>query len=151
MFVWHCKIAPSSFGEDYQTGDIVTYYRPYSRVSRAHIAIVTGEIGPSGNPMIVHNRGYGAKEVERFLYHDGGLKGLSGVSNDMRDLEESRDPAAAFASRLHERIGRRCRRLRPVGGAGARRGDPDRCGGPDHRRGEGRRYRRTDARLFRPP
>lgn len=62
-------IAPSSFGEDYQTGDIVTYYRPYSRVSRAHIAIVTGEIGPSGNPMIVHNRGWGP-QVEDALFVD---------------------------------------------------------------------------------
>jgi acetate kinase len=31
------------------------------------------------------------------LYRDCGLKGLSGVSNDVRELVESRDPRAAFA------------------------------------------------------
>jgi acetate kinase len=31
------------------------------------------------------------------LYRDCGLKGLSGVSNDMRELETSADPRAAFA------------------------------------------------------
>ncbi len=38
-----------------------------------------------------------ATAVQRFLYHDCGLKGLSGVSNDMRELEASADPRAAFA------------------------------------------------------
>jgi len=31
------------------------------------------------------------------LYHDCGVKGLSGISNDMRELEASGDPRAAFA------------------------------------------------------
>jgi acetate kinase len=35
--------------------------------------------------------------VQDFLYRDCGLKGLSGVSNDMRELESSADPRAAFA------------------------------------------------------
>jgi acetate kinase len=35
--------------------------------------------------------------VQRFLYNECGLKGLSGVSNDMRELEASADPRAAFA------------------------------------------------------
>jgi acetate kinase len=39
----------------------------------------------------------GAKEVERFLYHDCGLKGLSGISNDVRELLASTDPRARFA------------------------------------------------------
>ena len=38
-----------------------------------------------------------AYEVERFLYHEGGLKGLSGVSNDMRDLLASEAPGAKLA------------------------------------------------------
>jgi acetate kinase len=36
-------------------------------------------------------------EVQDFLYRDCGLKGLSGVSNDMRELQNSSDPRAAFA------------------------------------------------------
>ncbi len=63
------KITPSMFGEDYKPGDIVTYYRPFSRISRAHIAVVSDVIGPSGHPMIVHNRGWGP-QIEDALFVD---------------------------------------------------------------------------------
>jgi acetate kinase len=35
--------------------------------------------------------------VQDLLYHDSGLKGLSGISNDMRDLQSSSDPRARLA------------------------------------------------------
>ena len=35
--------------------------------------------------------------MQDFLYRDCGLKGLSGVSNDMRELEASDDPKAKLA------------------------------------------------------
>jgi acetate kinase len=38
-----------------------------------------------------------AREVETILYKKSGLLGISGISNDMRDLLESREPAAALA------------------------------------------------------
>jgi acetate kinase len=38
-----------------------------------------------------------AKSIERFLYQECGLKGLSGISNDVRDLLGSSDPRAAMA------------------------------------------------------
>jgi acetate kinase len=38
-----------------------------------------------------------AKEIERFLYHDCGLKGLSGISNDVRELLASSHPQAKLA------------------------------------------------------
>ncbi len=38
-----------------------------------------------------------ADEVQKFLYSNCGLKGLSGISNDVRDLEESDDPGAKLA------------------------------------------------------
>jgi acetate kinase len=38
-----------------------------------------------------------AAQVQSFLYGECGLKGLSGISNDMRELEASADPRAAFA------------------------------------------------------
>jgi acetate kinase len=38
-----------------------------------------------------------AKEIERFLYHDCGLKGLSGISNDVRELLASASPSARLA------------------------------------------------------
>ena len=36
-------------------------------------------------------------EVEDFLYEECGLKGLSGISNDVRELDASSDPGAGFA------------------------------------------------------
>ncbi len=35
--------------------------------------------------------------IEHLLYHDCGLKGLSGISNDVRELLASTDPRAKFA------------------------------------------------------
>ena len=35
--------------------------------------------------------------VQDLLYRESGLKGLSGISNDMRDLQSNTDPAAALA------------------------------------------------------
>lgn len=46
---------------------------------------------------LMQQKGMTAKDVERFLYNDCGLKGLSGVSNDVRVLLESADPRAKFA------------------------------------------------------
>jgi acetate kinase len=36
--------------------------------------------------------------IEDLLYRESGLKGLSGISNDMRDLESNSDPRAALAA-----------------------------------------------------
>jgi acetate kinase len=36
-------------------------------------------------------------EVQDFLYRECGLKGLSGISNDMRELQGNSDPRAVFA------------------------------------------------------
>jgi len=38
-----------------------------------------------------------AKEVEAMLYKESGLLGISGVSNDMRELQASQSPAARLA------------------------------------------------------
>jgi acetate kinase len=35
--------------------------------------------------------------VQDFLYRECGLKGLSGISNDVRELQSTTDPRAAFA------------------------------------------------------
>jgi uncharacterized protein YijF (DUF1287 family) len=57
------------FPEDYKPGDVVTYYRPFSRVSNAHIAVVSDVLAPTGRPMIVHNRGWGP-QLEDALFID---------------------------------------------------------------------------------
>lgn len=45
----------------------------------------------------MQQKGMAAKDIERLLYNDCGLKGLSGVSNDVRVLLDSTDPRAKFA------------------------------------------------------
>ena len=62
-------LAISDLAEDYQPGDIVTYYRPQNRSSTTHIAIVTDLIAPSGRPLILHNRGWGP-QLEDGLFVD---------------------------------------------------------------------------------
>jgi acetate kinase len=51
-----------------------------------------------------------AREISDLLYKDAGLKGMSGLTNDMRLLEKSNDKAAMdavdyFVSRLRREIG----------------------------------------------
>jgi acetate kinase len=46
---------------------------------------------------LMNEKGMNAKAIERFLYNDCGLKGLSGVSNDVRELLASSDPRAKLA------------------------------------------------------
>jgi acetate kinase len=57
----------------------------------------TGQIDPGVILYLMSAKGMSAAEVQDFLYRDCGLKGLSGVSNDMRELQNSSDPNAAFA------------------------------------------------------
>ena len=59
----------TSFAENYRPGDIVTYYRPQNQRTRAHIAIVSSVMAPSGRLMIVHNRGWGP-QLEDALFVD---------------------------------------------------------------------------------
>jgi acetate kinase len=56
-----------------------------------------GQIDPGVVLYLISERGMSASNVQNFLYRDCGLKGLSGVSNDMRELEASSDPHAKLA------------------------------------------------------
>jgi len=57
----------------------------------------TGQIDPGVILYLMTTKGMSPAEVQDFLYRDCGLKGLSGVSNDMRELMTSGDPRAVFA------------------------------------------------------
>lgn len=46
---------------------------------------------------LISEKGMSAKEIEHLLYNDCGLKGLSGISNDVRELLASEDPRAKRA------------------------------------------------------
>jgi acetate kinase len=56
-----------------------------------------GQLDPGVVLYLISEKGMSASNVQNFLYRDCGLKGLSGVSNDMRELEASRDPKAKLA------------------------------------------------------
>jgi acetate kinase len=56
-----------------------------------------GQIDPGVLLYFLAEKGMSVKEVEDLLYRQSGLKGLSGISNDMRELEASASPAAALA------------------------------------------------------
>jgi acetate kinase len=56
-----------------------------------------GQIDPGVVLYLMSTKGMTASAVQDFLYRNCGLKGLSGVSNDMRELLASRDPRAEFA------------------------------------------------------
>jgi len=56
-----------------------------------------GQIDPGVLLYLLNEKEMRPSALQHYLYHDCGLKGLSGLSNDMRELESSRDPQAAFA------------------------------------------------------
>jgi len=56
-----------------------------------------GQIDPGVVLYLISEKGMSASNVQNFLYRDCGLKGLSGISNDMRELEASEDPRAKLA------------------------------------------------------
>jgi acetate kinase len=56
-----------------------------------------GAVDPGVILYLFQNLGLSAKEVETILYKRSGLLGISGTSNDMRDLLGNSDPAAKLA------------------------------------------------------
>jgi len=56
-----------------------------------------GAVDPGVMLHLFQNLGLNAKEVETILYKKSGLLGISGISNDMRDLLTNEEPAARLA------------------------------------------------------
>jgi acetate kinase len=56
-----------------------------------------GQLDPGIMLYLMSEKHMSAKEIERVLYNDSGLKGLSGISNDVRELLASPDPRAKLA------------------------------------------------------
>jgi acetate kinase len=56
-----------------------------------------GQIDPGVVLYVLQEKRMSSAEVQDFLYGECGLKGLSGISNDVRELEASADPRARFA------------------------------------------------------
>lgn len=56
-----------------------------------------GQLDPGVVLHLIMQKGMSAEAVSDLLYREAGLKGLSGISNDVRDLLASPEPRAAFA------------------------------------------------------
>ncbi|WBL82461.1 acetate/propionate family kinase [Bradyrhizobium xenonodulans] len=56
-----------------------------------------GQLDPGVVLYLMSEKEMAAENLQDFLYRDCGLKGLSGISNDMRELEASADPQAKLA------------------------------------------------------
>jgi acetate kinase len=56
-----------------------------------------GQIDPGVVFHLISEKNMTPTEVEDLFYRRSGLKGLSGISNDVRELLDSKDPRAAFA------------------------------------------------------
>jgi len=56
-----------------------------------------GQIDPGVLLYLIGEKRMDAATLERLLYHESGLKGLSGISNDMRELQANLDPRAKLA------------------------------------------------------
>jgi acetate kinase len=60
----------------------------------------TGALDPGVVLYLMDELGMDARAIEKLLYRESGLLGVSGVSSDMRTLLASGDPRAAFAIEL---------------------------------------------------
>jgi acetate kinase len=56
-----------------------------------------GQIDPGVLLYLMAEKAMSPEAVQKFLYSECGLKGLSGISNDVRDLQSSREPGAILA------------------------------------------------------
>ncbi|QLF92815.1 acetate kinase [Pseudomonas sp. ABC1] len=62
----------------------------------------SGDVDPNLHNYLARNLGWTLDQVDRMLNHESGLKGLSGLSNDMRTLYEARIAGHAGASLAFE-------------------------------------------------
>jgi acetate kinase len=56
-----------------------------------------GQLDPGVVLYLLEEKRMSAAQIQQLLYHDCGLKGLSGISNDVRELQASVEPRARFA------------------------------------------------------
>ncbi len=67
----------------------------------------SGNLDPGVILYLLDELGMDARAIEKLIYEQSGLLGVSGISSDMRTLEASQDPRARFAIDLFVyRIGR---------------------------------------------
>lgn len=100
-----------------QNGQSVATSMGFSALDGLCMGTRPGRLDP-GVLLHLMREGHDAASLERLLYHESGLLGLSGLSNDMRDLSMSDAPEARaaityFTTRVVEEI---CRMAGAMGG-----------------------------------
>lgn len=80
-----------------QAGRSVDSTMGFTAVDGLPMGTRTGQLDPGVVLYLLQDKGFDAKRIERFLYNEGGLKGLSGISNDVRDLLASDTEGARLA------------------------------------------------------
>jgi acetate kinase len=69
-----------------------------------------GDVDPAAILYLADSLGMSLKEIRRVLYFESGLKGLSGLSSDMRDIEGAVDTGNARAQLALQVFAHACRR-----------------------------------------
>lgn len=92
-----------------QAGRSVACSMGFSPLDGMPMGTRSGRLDP-GIPLYLMAQGMTAPDLERLLYRDSGLRGLSGMSHDMRELLASDAPDAGeavtyYCARLAEEIG----------------------------------------------
>jgi acetate kinase len=80
-----------------QDGHSVASTMGFTAVEGLMMGTRTGSLDPGVVLYLMDELGMTARDVERVIYKESGLLGVSGVSSDMRTLLSSDDPRAAFA------------------------------------------------------
>lgn len=91
----------------------------FSAVGGLMMGTRCGDLDP-GVMLYLMQQGMSAQDMESLFYRESGLKGMSGISADMRQLRNSTAPEAAFAIALFEQ-----RVIREAGGLVALMGGVD--------------------------
>ncbi len=91
-------------------GESVATTMGFTALDGLPMATRVGAIDPGVLLYLLNERGLSVAELERCLYEESGLLGVSGISGDVRALEASDDPRAAealdfFAYRIAREIG----------------------------------------------
>jgi acetate kinase len=80
-----------------RNGKSVATTMGFSPLSGLLMATRPGELD-AGIPLwLIEERGMSVEQIKHLLYHESGLKGVSGLSGDMRELLASHDPRAREA------------------------------------------------------
>jgi acetate kinase len=80
-----------------QDGRSVATTMGFTAVEGLPMGTRCGSLDPGVLLFMMDELGLGPREIERLIYHESGLYGMSGISNDVRDLLASPSPAAATA------------------------------------------------------